>query len=169
MPFGGGRCGNGGEKPRIIKPPSTLKSKVGVGGRKAVDPAALARAEQAVADLGDEYLEWAQEDLRKLEQGFNALKASDEGGKELLGAIFRVAHEIKGQGGSFGYDLMTLIGNQLCHFVEELAEAGPTEIQVIGLHVDALKIVMVKQMRGDGGQAGRALLRGLDQVVSKIG
>ena len=83
--------------------------------------------------------------------------------------IFRVAHEIKGQGGSFGYDLMTLIGNQLCHFVEELAEAGPSEVEVIGLHLDALKLVMAKQMRGDGGRAGQALLQGLEKVVSKVG
>ena len=122
-----------------------------MGGPNAVDPAALARAEQAIADLGGEYLDWVQEDLKKLEDGFNALKASDGGGQELIGVIFRVAHEIKGQGGSFGYDLMTLIGNQLCHFVEELAEAGPSEVEVIGLHLDALKLVMAKQMRGDGG------------------
>ena len=156
-------------KSRIINPPSTLKSKVGVGGPNAVDPAALARAEQAIADLGGEYLDWVQEDLKKLEDGFNALKASDGGSQELIGVIFRVAHEIKGQGGSFGYDLMTLIGNQLCHFVEELAEAGPSEVEVIGLHLDALKLVMAKQMRGDGGRAGQALLQGLEKVVSKVG
>ena len=140
-----------------------------MGGPNAVDPAALARAEQAIADLGGEYLDWVQEDLKKLEDGFNALKASDGVGQELIGVIFRVAHEIKGQGGSFGYDLMTLIGNQLCHFVEELAEAGPSEVEVIGLHLDALKLVMAKQMRGDGGRAGQALLQGLEKVVSKVG
>ena len=157
------------EKPKIVTPPNTLKSKVVVGGPKAVDPAALERAEEAIANLAGDYLDWVQEDLKKLEEGLDALKASDGDDKDLLGAMFRIAHEIKGQGGSFGYDLMTRIGNQLCHFVENLAEAGPPEVEVIGLHVDALKLVIAKRMRGDGGQAGQALLRGLEQVVSKIG
>ncbi|MDP6805494.1 MAG: Hpt domain-containing protein [Rhodospirillales bacterium] len=156
-------------KPKIVTPPNTLKSKVVVGGPKAVDPAALERAEEAIANLAGDYLDWVQEDIKKLEEALNALKASDGGDKDLLGAIFQVAHEIKGQGGSFDYDLMTQIGNQLCHFVENLAEAGAPETEVISLHVDALKLVFAKRMRGDGGQAGQALLRGLEQIVSKIG
>ncbi|HJO69693.1 MAG TPA: Hpt domain-containing protein [Rhodospirillales bacterium] len=157
------------ETPRIITPPNTLKSKVGVGGPKAVDPAVLKRAEEAIANLGDDYLDWVQEDIKKLEDGLSALKAAKGGGRDLLDTIFRVAHEIKGQGGSFGYNLMTLIGDQLCRFVEDMAEAGPPEVEVIGLHVDALKIVIANRMQGDGGQAGQALLRGLEKVVAKIG
>ena len=158
------------DEPQIIRPPDTLRSKVTEGGPGAVDLAALERAEEVIASLTDNYLEWVQEDLAKLQKTYDdlAAKTDDEGRKEGAEAVFQIAHDIKGQGGSFGYDLMTVIGNSLCRFIEKSDEIGPKHVQVVKVHVDSLKLVIAEGMEGDGGAAGEQLLKGLDLVVQKI-
>jgi len=156
------------EEVQVIKPPSTLKSKVGTGGPGAVDLETLEKAEAVIAGLSDSYLEWVEEDLKKLDSAMAKLKAEPDKGKEHLDKVFQISHDIKGQGGSFGYQMMTIIGDQLCRLVEKMDEAGPAEIKVIDLHIDALKMVIAKRMEGDGGVEGEALFSGLDKVVAKI-
>jgi len=92
------------EKLEIINPPNALKQKVGTGGPGAVDLEALERAEQVIAGMTDSYLEWVVEDLKKIEAAYNALASASGDGREEMQAVFQVAHDIKGQGGSFGYE-----------------------------------------------------------------
>ena len=127
----------------------------------------LEKAEQVIASLRGDYLEWVQDDLGKLQRHFEAASRDGAGRAEALQAIFTVAHDVKGQGGSFGYPLMTTIGNQLCRFIELTKEAGPADLAVIKLHIDALRLVIAQRMEGEGGRAGEELLRGLQAVAAK--
>ncbi len=157
-----------GDKPQLIHPPNPLKMKVGVGGPGAVTPEALERAEAVIADLADDYLAWAEEDLTKLQAAMASLKAAEGDNSAEVEAIFQIAHDVKGQGGSFGYQLMTEIGDHLCRFLESLESANPAEIDVIGLHIDALRLVISEKMKGDCGKAGNSLYKGLEMVVAKV-
>ena len=75
---------------RIIRPPSKLSNKVTIGGPGAVDEAALERAEQVISDLADSYIDWAREDLEKIQTAFTELKSS-EGDSEALEIIFQIS------------------------------------------------------------------------------
>ena len=153
---------------RIIRPNLTLNSKVTVGGPGAVDEAALERAEKVIESMSDDYLKWAKDDLTKLAKAFAGLKGGQGDTGKHLDAVFSVSHDIKGQGGSFEYDLMTIIGNQLCRFIETLdGKAGAPEVEVIELHVNALQAVMAQKLKKDGGPVGKALLTGLERVIEK--
>jgi hypothetical protein len=79
-----------------------------------------------------------------------------------------VAHDIKGQGGSFGYHLMTAVGNQLCRFIENCSTWGPAELDAVKVHIDAMKLVIAQRMEGDGGKVGENLVGGLQAVVAKL-
>lgn len=153
---------------RIIRPNLTLNSKVTVGGPGAVDEATLDRAEKVIESMSDDYLKWAKDDLSKLAKAFAALKAGGGDTAKQLDAIFSVSHDIKGQGGSFDFQLMTIIGNQLCRFIEGLkGSAGPADVELIELHVNALQLVMAQKLKKDGGAIGQKLLSGLEQVIEK--
>ena len=156
------------DKPQLITPPNTLKDKVGTGGPGAVDLDVLERAEQVIADLAGNYLEWVEEDLVKIQKALEDLKAAGGDHKAELDRVFQIAHDMKGQGGSFGYQLMTVVGNQLCRFIEPLETVGPGEIEVIKLHIDTMSLIIAQRMEGDGGKAGEALLAGLEKVAAKI-
>ncbi len=152
----------------VIRQPNALKSKVSVGGPGAVDLAALEKAEAVIADMGGSYLEWVEEDLVKISRILDDLKAAKDGGKDLLDSMFQVAHDIKGQGGSFGYQLMTILGHDLCRLIEKMDSAGPGEIDVIELYIGTMKLVVSQHMQGEGGEPGKQLLAGLDQVLAKV-
>lgn len=151
----------------VIQPPDTLQGKVTYSA-SGVDLAMLEKAEQIVAGLQGSYLEWVQEDLSKLQALCDRAMSEGTVGSDVLNEIFRIAHDIKGQGGSFGYDLMTAVGHHLCRFVEALAQAGPAEMEVIKLHLDAMRLIVGERMEGSGGQAGERMIAGLDAVIAKM-
>ena len=152
----------------VITPPDTLKKKVKTGGPGAVDLDTLNRAEAVIADMTGNYLEWTAQDLAKIHQALEDLKAEKKDHKDALARIFQLSHDMKGQGGSFGYTLMTILGRTLCTFVEKREDAGPAEVEVIQLHINAMDLVIARQMKGDGGTEGEQLLEGLDLVAAKV-
>jgi chemotaxis protein histidine kinase CheA len=152
---------------QIIRPPQTLQAKVEKGGPGAVDLNALAKAEEVIANLADDYLDWVREDFVRLEEAFARMKAGEGSDKENLEALFQISHDMKGQGGSFGYDLMTAIGDHLCRLLETLDKAGPREQTMIRVHIDAMRVVITKQLKGGGGDEGKKLLMGLSLVGEK--
>lgn len=155
------------DQPEIINPPQSLQSKVSKGGAGAVDMDALKRAEEVITNLADDYVDWAKEDLVKLEDAYAKLAAGDGDAKVLLNGVFHVAHDMKGQGGSFGYELMTAVGDKLCRLVEKMETAGPRQIKMIRLYVDAMQVIIAHKLKGDGGDEGKQLLMGLELVVQK--
>ncbi len=160
---------SGDNKPQVITPPNTLKSKVKIGGPGAVDPEVLERAESVIANLADNYLEWVQEDFEKITEAFEELKKQGDDSAEVLERIFQVAHDMKGQGGSFGYHLITIVGDKLCRFIEGMEDdLGITDVEVIGLHIDAMRVIIAQRIEGDGGPVGEKLLKGLDMVTAKV-
>ena len=152
----------------IIKPPNVLKSKVREGGLGAVDLATLERAENVIAAMADSYLEWVQEDLQRIDEAYKNLSKATGDRKKEAEAVFQIAHDIKGQGGSFGYDLLTVIGNELCRLIERVDTYGEAEVQAIKVHIDALKLVIKSNMKDDGGANGQALVAGIRQVGDKL-
>lgn len=156
---------------QMITPPNTLKNKVVMGGANAIDPDVLDKAEQVIASMADDYIHWAREDVEKLGGIFSELAAPGGNTPENLDKVFQIAHDMKGQGGSFGYDLVTAIGHELCRFIEKVEGAGtigPAEVSAVKLHVDAIKRVITDGMKGDGGNQGAALLTGLQLVRQKL-
>jgi len=93
---------------------------------------------------------------------------SSGGIKEDLEKIFEIAHDMKGQGGSFNYPLITIVANDLCRLLESLESAGAKETEVIRLHIDTMRVIITNGMESEGGQAGKQLLSGLAKVVAKV-
>ena len=156
------------DKLEVINPPNTLKQKVGTGGPGAVDLEALERAEQVIVGMTDSYLEWVVEDLKKIDEAYKNLAAASGDLKEEMEAVFHVSHDIKGQGGSFGYDMMTAIANELCRLIERTDKPGPDEVQAVKIHIDSMKLVIGQDMKGHGGKPGEEILAGLQQVCDKL-
>ncbi len=153
----------------IISPPNSLKSKVKKGGPGAINPAMLEKAEQVLAGLSDSYLEWVQQDLKNISAAYDELKAAGGDPKKALDNIFRIAHDMKGQGGSFGFNLVTSVGNELCRMIEKFpSTASPAHIDAIGVHIDSLKLIIAQKLKGDGGPSGAAILSGLQKVSAKL-
>ena len=144
----------------VIKPPDTLSAKVTKGGPGAVDLAAIERAESVIANMADSYLGWVEDDLVKITKAQAELKANKDNPSDYMDKVFQISHDMKGQGGSFGYDLMTILGNDLCRFIEGKDTVSDVDLEVIDLYIGTMHVVIAKRMGGDGGADGNKVLTG---------
>ncbi|HET6160073.1 MAG TPA: Hpt domain-containing protein [Dongiaceae bacterium] len=131
--------------------------------------AVLARAEAAVADLAKEYGAWALADVKKARKALTA--ATDDPAQRAyhVEAVFRVAHNLKGQGASFGFPLVTKIGQSLCALTRDRALHYETEhLDLATSHLDAIELVLTKSIKGEGGKVGPELVAKLEQRVAEI-
>ena len=156
--------------PGIIRPPDTLRSKVKEGGPGAVDLEALERAEAVVAGLANNYLEWVEDDLKVIQERAGALAVGADDWEQAVDKVFQTAHDMKGQGGSFGFELITAIGNNLCRLIDRFDDTVTPQVQneAIRIHIEAMKLVIGSRMKGDGGDQGTAILEGVQQMVLKL-
>jgi len=153
----------------VIRPPDTLSSRVKLDGPNAVKMEGPQMNDDGfIEKVAANYLEYFREDLKVLSASFAQLSKSPEN-EEAREAVFNASHDIKGQAGSFGYDLITDIANHLCRFIEKIDAIEKKHLDVIGFHVEAMKIAEAKNMKGNGGPAGQKLLDGLKGVVAKLG
>jgi len=74
---------------KVIKPPNTLSQKVTVGGPGAVDAAALERAETVISDLAGDYVNWAKDDIKRLEGVFAGMKDGSGDNDKLAQEVFQ--------------------------------------------------------------------------------
>ena len=113
----------------------------------AIDPEAVARAESIVATMSEEYLKWLRGDLDELAKTLGEARGSIRAVDQLR----RKAHDIRGQGGSFGFPLISQVADAL-HKVMVLQDdilSAEGETLARGLF-EAFRLVVERQARGDG-------------------
>lgn len=149
----------------MIKPARRLGDKVGKTGGPTRHQAVL-RALNATENLSEAYQGWAVDDLQNLWQKFQ-MSAPGEGAN--IRAMFDIAHEIRGQGGSFDFPLITKIGDSLCKFLEPLDNLADRDLEVIKIHILAMKAVFQQSLKGDSGDIGRELPQLLAALRNRSG
>ncbi len=133
------------------------------------EKAMLRRAEAVISNLAETYPDVAARDVERLETAVEALEADPPGYAKHLARIFEISHDMKGQGASFGYPMITEVGNLLCRFVERL-DGPPDEEQmmVVKIHVGTLRVVVTDGIRTTEGEVAETLLGGLQLVNRKV-
>ncbi len=128
------------------------------GGGFELDEVALARAETVVRSMRGDYLVWAQDEIHAIEKLYRKVCATPVNRGAIIMEIANVAHNVKGNGSTFGYDLMTAIGGSLSTFCRAIggshAEVGNARLEVVRVHIDAMKMVIDRRLEGDGGETG---------------
>ena len=127
----------------------------------------LASADQKIATASLGFTDWAGADV---EEAIGALEklATEDGAQEAKDLIFRIAHDIKGQGSTFGFPLATQIAGLLCDFIRSENSAGSADhVSVIRAHLAALSLVMKQNIKGDGDEAAQQLVEKLAVAAQK--
>jgi chemotaxis protein histidine kinase CheA len=117
------------------------------------------KAMAVLNELSSDYLVWVQADLKNLENIFEQAKtATGEQRTHLISEdLFRIVHDMKGQGATFGYELITDIGNHLCRYIERFNEFEDAQIADIAVHINALRLIIDEKLINDGGEKGSLL------------
>jgi hypothetical protein len=125
----------------------------------------LRRAEAAVARLAETYIEWAQNDVVAMRAALDAARTDPDRIEDHLISLHGVAHNVKGQGGSFGFPLITRVGQSLCRLVRGRTQMSTIELAIASAHVDAIALLLDKRVSGDGGETGQILAARLEALV----
>jgi chemotaxis protein histidine kinase CheA len=129
----------------------------------------LARAEAAVANLARDYASWALADVAKARAAL-AAAIDDPAGRALhVEALFRVSHDLKGQGTSFGFPLVTKVGHSLCALTRDRARQYDNKhLDLVKSHLDAIDLILTKGIKGEGGKVGGELVAKLESRVAEL-
>ena len=155
------------KKVKITTPINPVKAKAKIGGPNAVDNEVLRKAETAIEEMCEDYLGWVQKDLADIDTAFDLLVSQKGAERENLDQIFLLAHDMKGQGGTFGFNLITTIADQLCRLVDKKDFTNKNGFDAIRVHIDAMRVVISKKIKGHGGKEGERVLNGLNRVMHK--
>ncbi|MFC3051255.1 hypothetical protein [Kordiimonas pumila] len=137
-------------------------------GSAGISPEALAAAEQALSKMAEDYPDWVSGLVGKLQEQHGRCVDSPEKRNEYFEAINHIAHDMKGQGGTFGYPLITTFADSLYGFTTKRAgDISDNQVELVKSHVDAMRAVIRGRVSGDGGDIGIKLTDVLNAAIAK--
>ena len=127
----------------------------------------LARAEAAVRELTSDYPGWAMADVEQLLQQIASIPPGAAREDPIVTSTHKKAHDMRGQGGSFGYPVITAIAESFCRFLNGLSTVDKKALEILAAHAKAMRVILANGLAGDGGPAGKKLIGELQAVVQK--
>lgn len=149
---------------QVIRPPNTLRMKVG-GGFGGIDAAAIAKAEEALKAMSSQFGQWLQDEITKLElaqfnirdKGYNA---------ETAESLYFRAHDLKGLGTTYQYPLVTRLAGSLCKMMDDPEKRLAAPPLLVEAHIDAIRAVVRDGIQTDEHPTGRILAETLESRVA---
>jgi chemotaxis protein histidine kinase CheA len=127
-----------------------------------LDP--IARAEAALDRLSGEFASWMHEECNRLDRVRAGVVRSglDAHARD---ALFRAAHDIKGQAATFGYPHAADAADSLCRILEQASDPLHIPLELIDQHVDGVRAIIRENERDAENATAVALSRTLRRVA----
>ncbi|MFC3070353.1 Hpt domain-containing protein [Phenylobacterium soli] len=153
---------------QVIPAPTNLRLKVGASRLGAIDAAAIAKAEAALKSLSGNFDQWLQDEISKLDAARQAVKSNGQTAESMENLYLR-AHDLKGLGTTYGYQLITRIAGSLCRLIDEKDKRPTAPMALVDAHIDAIKAAVREGMKTDEHPVGSALVTALERSVKDMG
>jgi len=150
----------------VINPPTELRKAVTLAAPGDGDDP-VARAEAALSQLSSEFASWMHAECERLEVARQDV-ASRGFTEKTHDALFRAAHDIKGEAATFGYPHLTGVADSLCRLLEHTPDWARIPLPLVDQHVDALRAIAREYGRPDLPNAARALSARLREVTDEF-
>jgi chemotaxis protein histidine kinase CheA len=160
-------------KVRLYRFRNVLKEKTaGPGGGApgaalVIDPKALEAANSALEKMSEDYPDWVGKIIVELREHLVRCIDSPTDRQRRFAMIRQIAHDMKGQGGTFGYPLMTAFASSLVDCVGPRSGTADNHVEIVKSHIDAMSAVIKDRVKGNGGEIGKALTQGLKDAIEK--
>ena len=149
---------------QVIRPPNTLRLKVG-GGFGGIDANAIAKAEAALKAMSSQFGQWLQDEITKLDAAQAAIRTKGLNAETAEELYFR-AHDLKGLGSTYQYPLVTRLAGSLCKLLDEPGKRAEAPQALLDAHIDAIRAVVRDEIQTDDHPTGRILAETLEAKVS---
>ncbi|WP_135081609.1 hemerythrin family protein [Terasakiella sp. SH-1] len=145
-----------------------LREVVRLTGEGLVDDAVLDAANKALYGMADQFLTLISKLVSELSDVVKGLAAGQSASDEHKNRLNEIAYEVKIQGGSFNFPLMSLVGAHLEKFLLKKAQEPMTDthcVTVMEAYVSTLEYIITHKISGTGGDVGKKLLAQLQAVI----
>jgi HPt (histidine-containing phosphotransfer) domain-containing protein len=149
----------------VITPPHELRKAVAPAGDAIDDP--VARAETALAELSCEFSGWMESECDRLEAARQDVKRNGFT-RKTHDELFRAAHDIKGEAGTFGFPAVAGVADSLCRLIEHTPDMQRIPLTLVDQHVEAVRAVVREHARPDLLDAAAALTKRLREVTDEF-
>lgn len=151
--------------------PNSLKDKAGGAGAGNEIPqlpaGVLEQAEESLERAVLDFTEWATEYLQNLSALCDDAMKNESKRVLQFAEINGLAHELRGQGGTFGYPLISVFGKSLYDSTQEGCPLTDNQVEIIKSHIDAMRAVIREKIAGDGGEVGKEIVESLQQAIRR--
>jgi chemotaxis protein histidine kinase CheA len=147
----------------VITPPHKLRKAMSMAARGTAEDDVV-RAEQALAELSSQFAVWMDVECELLDQARHAVKA-EHFAKVACDALYRAAHDIKGDAETFGHPMAAIAAESLCRLIEHTPDRTRIPITLVDQHVDAIRAIVREGARPDGKETAAELNRRLRAVT----
>lgn len=144
----------------IIDAPNNFLDKVGAVNIASPDPVML--ADGVLQRIKPEFEARFEADMRALKSLYVQMQDT---GKFDLPLLITKVHEIRGEAGTFGYQLVSEIGRMLCEFIPSIDKVGQTEQMAISAHLQAMQTVVADKVKGEGPEVAKQIIIGLKMIM----
>ncbi|MDX2222491.1 MAG: response regulator [Rhodospirillaceae bacterium] len=166
------------EKPKapsdvwFFKLPNYLKQKMGSNAARQpfeLPLDVLQSAESALKREAEGFIGWAKGYLDRLSAQVSEAKTKTGERTANFEEINLIAHELRGQGGTFGYPLITVFAKSLYDVTKPPCPHDDNMLEIVKAHIDAMRAVLREKIEGDGGEVGQQLFKSLKLAIAKYG
>jgi hypothetical protein len=147
--------------------PDTSKMRKLVRAAAPGDEDPVARAENALALISDEFSTWMADECERLDTARRKVKEIGLT-KATKQELFLSAHDVKGDSGTFGYPAVAPAADSLCRLLEHTPDMTRIPPAIIDQHVDAVRAIVREYARADIMLIARALTSKLRQVTDEF-
>jgi len=149
---------------QVIRPPNTLRMKV--GGGFGINADAIAKAEEALKAMSAQFSQWLNDEIVKLDQAQADIREKGYT-PETAEALYFRAHDLKGLGTTYEYPLVTRIAGSLCKMLDDPERRMTAPLVILDAHIDAIRAVVRDQIKSDDHPTGRVLAETLEAKVAE--
>lgn len=133
----------------------------------AFDEDVLAKVQAALDEMSEEYPDWVSSLIDQLYIQHKKCVEDEAARRAAFARIHSMAHDMKGQGGTFGYPLITDFSDGLYNATTRNSGLTDHHVEIVKAHIDAMRVIIKERVNGDGGEIGSQLKLGLAAAIEK--
>jgi chemotaxis protein histidine kinase CheA len=114
----------------------------------ADEPDPVTRAEEALAEISNEFETWMLAECDRLDAA--RLRVKETGlSRETKQELFLAAHDVKGDSLTFGFPEVVPAADSLCRLLEHTPDLRKIPMAIVDQHVDAVRAIVREYSRDD--------------------
>lgn len=151
-------------KLNVYKANFMLQQKVGSG---PIDERVIAQSQKVMDENDVDFTPMGLDFLSKLKTAINQASDTNIDMKIRKQALTAPVMELKANAAIFGYPLIGNLANIMLSFLEAITEIDSDAIQIVGAHHTTLHAIVVKKMKGEGGEHGAIFISELKDACAR--